>query len=333
MAPDDRKGCCIESPTNGSTSNVTSTVKSRSDDCEPLTYEAIEQSAKYLAERTCHRPRIGIICGSGLGGLAELLKEKDVFPYEEIPNFPVSTVPGHAGRMVIGLLGDVPIMCMQGRFHIYEGYPLWKCAMPVRVMKLFGVTHLVCTNAAGGLNATYNVGDIMLIKDHINLPGFAGESPLRGRNDERFGPRFMPMNNLYDIALRKIAKAVAADLGIDGFIREGVYVMLGGPTYETVAELKLLQILGIDAVGMSTVPEAVVARHCGMSVLAFSLITNTCITEYDTQEETNHEEVIEVGNMRQNDLKQFVTSIVATITASMKQPKTFSNGATEPKCV
>jgi len=287
---------------------------------DEYTYDVMEQSAQYLLERTRHRPRIGIICGSGLGGLADLLKDRDVFPYEEIPNFPTSTVPGHAGRMVIGLLEGVPVICMQGRFHCYEGYPLWKCAMPVRVMKLVGVTHLVVTNAAGGLNPAYNVGDIMLLKDHINMQGFAGDSPLKGRNDERFGPRFPAMNNSYDLGLRQLAKDVAKEIGISDYIREGVYVMLGGPAYETVAELRLLRMLGVDAVGMSTVPEVIVARHCGMTVFAFSLITNECITEYDCDREANHEEVIETANKRQNDLKLLVTRMVATMSVDTVKP-------------
>ncbi|XP_057376413.1 purine nucleoside phosphorylase-like isoform X1 [Daphnia carinata] len=297
-------------------------------DPHPYTYEVIEQSSRFLLERTKHRPRIGIICGSGLGGLAELLKEKDVFPYEEIPNFPASTVPGHAGRMVIGLLEDVPVICMQGRFHCYEGYALWKCAMPVRVMKLTGVSHIIVTNAAGGLNPAYNVGDIMLLKDHINMQGFAGDSPLKGRNDERFGPRFPAMNNSYDQRLRQMAKQVAKDIGIDQYIREGVYVMLGGPAYETVAELRLLRMLGVDAVGMSTVPEVMVARHCGMTVFAFSLITNECITDYDAQGEANHEEVIETANKRQNDLNLFVTRVVSSMANEMP-PVNGKNGSVD----
>ncbi|XP_069956586.1 purine nucleoside phosphorylase isoform X2 [Cherax quadricarinatus] len=260
----------------------------------PYPYEVIQESAEYLLSGTRHRPKIGVICGSGLGGLADQLDERDVFPYESIPNFPVSTVVGHAGRMVIGLLSGVPVMCMQGRFHAYEGYPLWKCAMPVRVMKLMGVEQIIVTNAAGGLNPGFKVGDIMIIKDHINMQGFAGDSPLRGRNDERFGPRFPAMNNAYDKNLRDMAKKIVADMNLSDVVQEGVYVMLGGPTYETVAELKLLRVVGVDAVGMSTVPEVVVARHCGMKVFAFSLITNQCIMQYDTDATANHEEVLYV---------------------------------------
>lgn len=329
MAPERRQGSLLnEDFTSVGVQNepVNGNKHPNPDSEQTYTYEVIEQSARYLLERTKHRPLIGIICGSGLGGLAELLKDRDCFPYEEIPNFPTSTVPGHAGRMVIGLLNDVPVICMQGRFHCYEGYALWKCAMPVRVMKLVGVSRLIVTNAAGGLNPAYNVGDIMLLKDHINMQGFAGDSPLKGRNDERFGPRFPALNNSYDYQLRQIAKQAAKDIGIGQYIREGVYVMLGGPAYETVAELRLLRMLGVDAVGMSTVPEVIVARHCGMTVFAFSLITNECITDYDVEGEANHAEVIETATRRQSDLNLLVTRIVSRIALDMEiEPQIIKN--------
>ncbi|XP_045619187.1 purine nucleoside phosphorylase isoform X2 [Procambarus clarkii] len=285
----------------------------------PYPYEVIKESADYLLSGTRHRPKIGVICGSGLGGLADTLDDRDVFPYQNIPNFPESTVAGHAGRMVIGRLSGVPVMCMQGRFHSYEGYPLWKCAMPVRVMKLMGVEQIVVTNAAGGLNPNFKVGDIMIIKDHINMQGFAGDSPLRGRNDERFGPRFPAMNNAYDKNLREMAKKIVAEMNLTNVVQEGVYVMLGGPTYETVAELRLLRLLGVDAVGMSTVPEVVVARHCGLKVFAFSLITNECITHYDTDAQANHEEVIEVANKRKKDLQDLAYRIIVQMSKNSQE--------------
>lgn len=199
------------------------------------------------------RPKIGIICGSGLNHLAEILTEADSFPYEDIPNFPVSTVSGHVGRMVFGYLNGIEVMCMQGRFHAYEGYSLQRCAMPVRVMKLCGCSHLIATNAAGGLNDNYSVGDIMLIKDHVNIMGFAGNSSLLGPNDTRFGPRFPPMNKAYDPELIKIAQKLSSEMGFDNVTRTGVYTCLGGPNYETVAELNMWRLLGVDAIGMSTV--------------------------------------------------------------------------------
>lgn len=247
--------------------------------------------------------------------MAEALENTVIFPYEEIPNFPVSTVEGHVGQLVFGKLNGIEVVCMQGRFHYYEGYPLWKCAMPVRVMHLVGVTHLLATNAAGGLNPKYKVGDIMLVKDHINLMGFAGNNPLQGPNDERFGPRFPPMNQAYDKTLLAKVKKLWKDEG-DEHVHEGVYTCLGGPNFETVAELRMLKMLGVDAVGMSTVHEVITGRHCNMTVLAFSLITNECITDYECHEEANHEEVMDVGKMRQDTLKRFVEKIVGLISES-----------------
>jgi len=222
-------------------------------------------------------------------------------------------VAGHVGRLLLGELSGVAVVIMQGRFHSYEGYELWKCAMPVRVMRLLGVEHLLVTNAGGGLNPAFNVGDIMILKDHINLPGFACNHPLRGPNDERFGPRFFPCNDLYNHTYRNMARKVARDLNLEGIVRQGVYTMVGGPNYETVAELKMLRELGVDSVGMSTIPETIVAHHCGMKVFACSLITNMCIVEYGTGIETNHEEVIEVGKKRADDMKDFISKMVVSI--------------------
>lgn len=278
------------------------------------TYESLAETAQYLLERTKIRPKIGIICGSGMGSLAEAVTDCTFFPYETIPNFPLSTVEGHKGQLVFGRISGIEVVCMQGRFHYYEGYPLWKCAMPVRVMKLVGATHLIATNAAGGLNHKYKVGDIMLVRDHINLMGFAGNNPLQGPNDERFGPRFPPMNKAYNFELLKQAKRLwlSEGLGADR-IHEGVYTCLGGPNFETVAELRMLRMLGVDAVGMSTVHEVITARHCDMTAIAFSLITNTCATDYETAVAANHEEVMDVGKLRQDDLSRFVQKLVQLI--------------------
>lgn len=281
---------------------------------DPISYEKIKVCSDYVLSHSAHRPKIAIICGSGLGGLAELITNPDSFPYEEIPGFPRSTVEGHVGRLLLGLLNGVPILIMQGRFHSYEGYPLWKTAMPVRVMKLIGVETLIATNAGGGLNNMFTVGDIMMIKDHINLPGFSCQHPLRGPNDQRFGPRFFPTNDLYNKKFRDIGKQVARSLNLDGIVREGVYTMVGGPNYETVAELKMLRELGVDAVGMSTIPETIVAHHAGIKVFACSLITNMCVVEYNTGIDTNHEEVIEWGRKRANDMKDFIARMVEVIT-------------------
>jgi len=280
---------------------------------DPLSHNAISQCSNYILGKTNYRPKIGIICGSGLGGLAEIVKNPDIFPYEEIPGFPRSTVAGHVGRLLIGELSGTCVLIMQGRFHSYEGYPLWKTAMPVRVMKLIGVEHLLVTNAGGGLNNMFTVGDIMVLKDHINLPGFACQHPLRGPNDDSFGPRFFPTNDLYNKRYRDMAREVARALDLTGIVREGVYTMVGGPNYETVAELKMLREMGVDSVGMSTVPETIVAHHCGMKVFACSLITNMCVVEYNTGIDTNHEEVIEWGKKRANDMKTFIAKMVEEI--------------------
>ncbi|XP_017791371.1 PREDICTED: purine nucleoside phosphorylase-like isoform X2 [Habropoda laboriosa] len=274
------------------------------------TFEALQESAQYLLDRIKIKPKIGVICGSGMGSLADIIEDKQCFPYEEIPHFPASTVKGHQGQMVFGYLKGVPIMCMQGRFHYYEGYPLWKCVMPVRVMKLVGVTHLIATNAAGGLNPTYKVGDIMMVKDHVNMMGFAGNNPLQGPNDDRFGPRFPPMSKAYCSNLLNMGQQVAEEMGIGDMVHKGVYICLGGPNFETVAELKMLRMLGVDAVGMSTVHEVITARHCDLTVFAFSLITNQCVTDYESLAEANHEEVIDVGSEKQPLLQEYVSRMV-----------------------
>lgn len=291
------------------------------------TFETLQESAQYLLDRIKIRPKIGIICGSGMGSyeqnelcpglMAESLVDKQCFPYEEIPHFPLSTVKGHTGQMVFGYLQGIPVMCMQGRFHYYEGYPLWKCAMPVRVMKLVGVTHLIATNAAGGLNPTYNVGDIMIVKDHVNMMGFAGNNPLQGPNDDRFGPRFPPMNKAYNSTLIEIGNQVAEEMGISNTVHKGVYTCLGGPNFETVAELKMLRMIGVDAVGMSTVHEVITARHCDLTVFAFSLITNQCVIDYEDHGEANHEEVMDVGKWQQPILLEFVSRIVIRISRNI----------------
>ncbi|CAK1556239.1 unnamed protein product [Leptosia nina] len=280
-------------------------------------YEMLVEMSDYLLTKTKIRPIIGIICGSGMGSywkdgsLAETITDAEKIPYEEIPNFPVSTVEGHHGRLVFGRLGDVPVVAMQGRFHYYEGYPLWKCCLPIRVMKLLGIKTLIATNAAGGLNPNYKIGDLMIVNDHINMMGFAGNNPLHGPNDERFGPRFPPMNKAYNYEYRQIAKKVAKELKLDNIVKEGVYTCLGGPNFETVAELRMLKMVGVDAVGMSTVHEVITARHCDIKVFGLSLITNECITNYDADTEANHEEVLDVGRMRQELLREYIARLVS----------------------
>lgn len=275
-----------------------------------FTYEDVKEIAEFIQTKTAYRPALGIICGSGLGGLVDQVKDAEELSYTQIPGFPVSTVPGHEGKLVFGKLKGKDVLLMKGRAHAYEGYSPQKITLPVRVMHMLGIKTLFVTNAAGGINRSFKVGDIMIIKDHVNLAGFAGCNPLVGVNDERFGPRFPPMSNAYDKPLRELAMTKAKELGFSDFIREGVYSMMVGPNFETVTEAKLLAILGIDATGMSTVPETLVAKHVGMRVFGLSLITNEVVMEYDSPAVANHEEVLETGKQRSKDLQQLVGAII-----------------------
>ncbi|KAM4881376.1 purine nucleoside phosphorylase-like [Thomomys bottae] len=271
-----------------------------------FTCEDYQHTAEGLLSRIKHRPQVAVICGSGLGGLTEKLTEAQTFEYTEIPNFPQSTVPGHAGRLVFGILSGRSCVMRKGRFHMYEGYPLWKVTFPVRVFRLLGVDILVVTNADGGLNPMFEVGDIMLALDHINLPGFCGQNPLQGPNNERFGVHFPAMSDAYEQSMRQKALSAWRQMGEQRELQEGTYVMLAGPSFETIAKCHLLWSLGADAVGMSTVPEVIVARHCGLRVFGFSLITNKVIMDYENLEKANHEEVLEAGKQAAQKLEQFV---------------------------
>lgn len=239
------------------------------------------------------QPKIGLVLGSGLGALADEFENRVVIPYDEIPGMPTATVHGHGGNLVIGELEGQQVVTQQGRAHFYEGYSPQQITFAVRVMHALGVETLILTNAAGGVNPSFSVGDIMLINDHIYFPGFAGLSPLVGPNEDSIGERFVGMAQTYDRALRQSAHTVAVEQDIP--LQVGVYVCVAGPHFETPAEIRMLRTLGGDAVGMSTVHEVVVARHAGMRVLAFSSITNVAIDQIDTQRETSHEEVMEAG--------------------------------------
>ncbi|XP_041378684.1 purine nucleoside phosphorylase-like [Gigantopelta aegis] len=267
-----------------------------------------------LDDWTTLRPTLGIICGSGLGGIADELESAQVIPYHEIDGFPECTVPGHAGNLVFGLLSGVRTICMQGRLHLYEGHPAWLVTMPIRMMKLLGVKTLIVTNAAGGLNDTFTRGDIMIVKDHINLAGMAGLNPLVGPNEEKFGPRFPNMTTAYDRDLRKLARETAIELGFTDHLKEGVYLHLSGPNYETPSESRFLRMCGADAVGMSTAPEVVVARHAEMKILGISLITNMVITENDSDKTPpDHKEVMETATMRAKNLQLLVKTIAGRL--------------------
>ncbi|RUS79231.1 hypothetical protein EGW08_013016 [Elysia chlorotica] len=277
---------------------------------ESFTYEDIQQIANDILSKVKCRPKLGIICGSGLGKLADMVEDREVIPYNEIPGFPISTVPGHAGKLIFGTLRNKSVVLMQGRVHCYEGYSPQKIALPVRTMKLMGIKVLFVTNAAGGINRNFNVGDMMVIKDHLNL---SGVNPLVGINDERFGPRFPPMSRAYDIELRKLALSIAKEMGFADLVHEGVYSMMLGPNFETVTECRLISIAGVDATGMSTVPEVIVAKHCGMTVFGMSLITNKVIMEYDQDATANHEEVLETGEKSSRYTQQLIAEIVGRL--------------------
>ncbi len=258
-----------------------------------FTHAQYQEAAAAVRARVRQSPPVGLILGSGLGALAEEVGQPETVDYAEVPHWPAPTIEGHRGRLVVGRLEGQGVAVMQGRVHFYEGYSMPHVTLPVRVLHLLGVRTLIISNAAGGLNPGFKAGDLMVLTDHLNLLGMAGANPLRGPNDEAFGPRFPDMSHVYDPALRSLALQAAAAEGLR--LHQGVYVCLAGPTYETPADLRFLRAVGVDAVGMSTVPEAIVARHAGMRVLAFSGITN--IPSQDGQGETNHEEVLEAGRM------------------------------------
>ncbi len=231
--------------------------------------QKIQESVQAIRSRTGFKPEIGIILGTGLGQMAEKVQTEITIPYATIPHFPIPTVESHTGRLILGILNDRPVVIMQGRFHYYEGYDLQQVTFPVRVMKELGIHTIIISNAAGGLNPEYHPGDIVAITDHINL---TGHNPLRGPNDDSLGPRFPDMYECYDPKLIKVVETVAGEIGIS--LRKGVYVWVTGPNLETAAEYRFLRIIGADLVGMSTVPETIVARHAGLRVLGLSIITD-----------------------------------------------------------
>ncbi len=257
------------------------------------TMEDIKNLTDLIKSKTKHKPIVGMILGSGLGKLANEIENADIIHFSELPGWPVSTIEGHSGQLVIGTLEGKTVMVMQGRAHFYEGYDMPQIGLPVRVMQSLGCETLVVTNAAGAVHPDFQPGDLMLITDHINLVGMAGLNPLRGPNLEKFGPRFPDMSKIYDREYCDLVRKIADDNNFE--IREGVYVCLAGPTFESPADLRFLKMVGVDAVGMSTVPEAIVARHGGMRVLGISGISNKA--NLDGETETSHEEVLEAGSV------------------------------------
>jgi purine-nucleoside phosphorylase len=256
---------------------------------ENINLDKLNETVQFIQSKTTCKPTVGIILGSGLGGLVDELTIETSLNYEEIPNFPVSTVKGHGGKLLFGQLNGKNVVMLSGRFHYYEGYSMQEVTFPVRIMKMLGAELLMVSNAAGGMNINFKVGDLMVINDHINL---FPEHPLRGRNNEQIGPRFPDMTEPYALDLIEKAKAIAAKQQIT--LHEGVYIGLQGPTFETKAEYKFLHVIGGDTVGMSTVPEVIVARHMDMKVFGMSVVTDLGIRE--EMNEITHEEVLEAAN-------------------------------------
>jgi len=276
---------------------------------EYFTLAQIDETAAAVRSRIDQMPQIGLILGSGLGSLADAIENPIKIPYNELPHWPVSTVIGHMGQLVLGKLQGQQVAVMQGRAHYYEGYSMGQVTLPVRVMQRLGVRILIVTNAAGGVNPDFGPGELMLLTDHLNLIGMAGLSPLRGPNLDELGPRFPDMSRAYDLELRGLARQVAKDNGL--LLREGIYACLAGPSFETPADLRFLRAIGVDAVGMSTVPEVTVAHHGGTRVLGISGISNKANLDGNTL--TTHAEVLEAGNKIVPQLITLIRGVIARL--------------------
>jgi purine-nucleoside phosphorylase len=272
----------------------------------PALFDRVERAADVVRKRSQVRPDVGIILGTGLGGLADEIEGAVSIPYQEIPGFPLSTVESHAGRLLVGRIGSRAVVAMQGRFHRYEGYDLADVTFPVRVLRALGVTTLIVSNACGGMNPLWAPGDLVLLSDHINL---LGDNPLVGLNDERLGPRFPDMSDPYDSELRALARAAALELGL--ILREGVYVAVPGPSLETRAEYRMLRTLGADVVGMSTVPEIIVAAHSGMRALGIAIITDQCLP--DALEPADIGRIIATATKAEPSLTRLIGSVVGRL--------------------
>jgi len=266
-------------------------------------WEQVQETVSYIKERIDFIPEYGVILGSGLGSFTDEMKVEFTLPYNEIPNFPVSTVQGHKGALVFGSIGDKKVVAMQGRFHFYEGYSMTEVTFPVRVMKFLGVEKLVVSNASGGVNPSYKVGSIVMITDHINM---TPEHPLRGKNDERFGPRFVNMSEPYSRKMIAKATELAQELNIE--VHEGIYLGLQGPTFETLAEYKMVKILGADCVGMSTVPEVIVARHMDLETFGISVITD--MGNEESIGTISHDEVLEAAKEAEPKVRSLIKELI-----------------------
>lgn len=266
-------------------------------------WEKVQQTVSYIKERIDFKPEYGVILGSGLGSFTDEMQVKFTLPYNEIPNFPVSTVQGHKGALVFGTIGEKKVVAMQGRFHYYEGYSMTEVTFPVRVMKFLGVEKLVVSNASGGVNPSYKVGSVVMITDHINM---TPEHPLRGKNDERFGPRFVNMSEPYSRKMIAKVTELAKELNIE--VHEGIYLGLQGPTFETLAEYKMVKILGADCVGMSTVPEVIVARHMDLETFGISVITD--MGNEESIGTISHDEVLEAAKEAEPKVRSLIRELI-----------------------
>lgn len=266
-------------------------------------WEQVQETVSYIKERIDFTPEYGVILGSGLGSFTDEMKVEFTLPYNEIPNFPVSTVQGHKGALVFGTIGDKKVVAMQGRFHFYEGYSMTEVTFPVRVMKFLGVEKLVVSNASGGVNPSYKVGSVVMITDHINM---TPEHPLRGKNDERFGPRFVNMSEPY--SRKMIAKATELAKELNIVVHEGIYLGLQGPTFETLAEYKMVKILGADCVGMSTVSEVIVARHMDLETFGISVITD--MGNEESIGTISHDEVLEAAKEAEPKVRSLIKELI-----------------------
>jgi len=266
-------------------------------------WEQVQETVSFIKEKTNFTPEYGVILGSGLGSFTDDIQIEFTLPYNEIPNFPVSTVQGHKGALVFGTIGDKKVVAMQGRFHYYEGYSMQEVTFPVRVMKYLGVTKLIVSNASGGVNPNYEVGSIVILKDHINM---MPEHPLRGANDERFGPRFVNMSEPFSIKMIAKAKELAQNLNIK--VQDGIYLGLQGPTFETLAEYKMVKTVGADCVGMSTVPEVIVARHMELECFGLSVITD--MGNEGNIETISHEEVLEAAKKAEPKVRILIKELI-----------------------
>jgi purine-nucleoside phosphorylase len=274
-----------------------------------INLETIDRVTGVVSAKIKNLPRIGLILGTGLGGLAEAVQKPTIIPYSEIPGWPLSTVQGHAGRLVVGELDGQALLVMQGRIHYYEGYNMAQVTLPVRVMQRLGIEIMIVTNAAGAINPDFEPGDVMLITDHLNIAGMAGLNPLIGPNLDEFGPRFPDMSQAYDRELCELARKVASEKNV--LLHEGVYVGLSGPSFETPADLRFLRTAGADSVGMSTVPEVIVARHGGTRVLGFSGISNKANLDGNTV--TSHEEVLAAGSLIVPKLEALIRGVLIAL--------------------